>query len=307
MFDSGVGDESRILIFATDTTMDLMEGAEHVFVDGTFKVVPELFFQLYTIHARSALGNVLPCAYVLLPNKTRETYNRMFAALKTLRQNLAPMSIMMDFEKAAMTAANEAFPNATISGCSFHLSQNIYRKVQSEGLQNQYANDDEFRSNVKTILSLAYVPLNEVCRAFEILRDEVPEELDPVMEYFEANYIGVPRRRYREQPRFKHSVWNMRVRIMNGLPRTNNHCEAFHRKLLSAVTSYHPNIWRFIDILRKEQSLNNVRIVQEMSGRNAIRPRRAYRELAQRITTLANDFPNRTIMDFLRGMSYNMA
>src|ERR1043165_7426747 len=99
--------------------MTLLQDSEHWFVDGTFKVVPELFFQLYTVQVR-AFGTVVPCLYVLLPNKTQGTYVRLFDEIKVLLPHVIPRTITMDFEKAAMNAAIGAFPTVSIHGCFFH-------------------------------------------------------------------------------------------------------------------------------------------------------------------------------------------
>jgi len=57
-------------------------------MDGTFAIVPELFLKLYTIHALIG-GEVICCIYSLLPNKTSETYQRLFLELKGLIQMLS--------------------------------------------------------------------------------------------------------------------------------------------------------------------------------------------------------------------------
>ena len=73
--DSGVGDNDRMLIFATDQALQLLSESDDWYNDGTFKVCPEVFFQLYTTHAR-VHGRTIPCVYALLPNKTGATYER---------------------------------------------------------------------------------------------------------------------------------------------------------------------------------------------------------------------------------------
>ena len=50
-YDSGIGDEKRILIFATSSGIELLSNSDHWFCDGTFSSCPEIFYQLYTIHA----------------------------------------------------------------------------------------------------------------------------------------------------------------------------------------------------------------------------------------------------------------
>ena len=73
--------------------------------DGTFAVVPTIFFQLYTIHARVG-NNYPPCVYFLLPNKTQNTYVKMLEALNTLLPQANPQVILADFENAAQWTAN---------------------------------------------------------------------------------------------------------------------------------------------------------------------------------------------------------
>ena len=51
LYDSGVGDANRILVFATDQALALLRQCDHWFGDGTFSVSPSIFFQVYTIHS----------------------------------------------------------------------------------------------------------------------------------------------------------------------------------------------------------------------------------------------------------------
>ena len=50
------------------------------------------------------------------------------------------------------------------------------------------------------------------------------------------------------------------------LLRTNNAVEGWHRRFQANVGAYHPNFWKFIDILKREQSLNHVNISQARAG-----------------------------------------
>ena len=69
LFDSGVGDVNRLIIFATNDAIRLLATNPHWFMDGTFKVCPEIFFQIYTIHVLIN-HQVFSCVFALLPNKT---------------------------------------------------------------------------------------------------------------------------------------------------------------------------------------------------------------------------------------------
>ena len=75
-FDSGETDESRLLIFATNQGLDDLMHATHLAGDGTFKCVPKIYFQLFTLHIQIQNFSV-PRLFALLPDKKEETYNRL--------------------------------------------------------------------------------------------------------------------------------------------------------------------------------------------------------------------------------------
>lgn len=62
---------------------------------------------------------------VLLPGKSQEIYTRLFNALKNLIPEVAPATIVTNFEKAAINSFQIVFSSALIFGCFsiFHLSQ----------------------------------------------------------------------------------------------------------------------------------------------------------------------------------------
>ena len=70
-------------------------------MDGTFKSVPRLFSQLYTIHGLYR-GHVVPLVFCLLDSKTRATYHSVLNIIKDhlADENLQrdPASVMSDFE-----------------------------------------------------------------------------------------------------------------------------------------------------------------------------------------------------------------
>lgn len=98
LFDSGVEDKERILLFSTSHNLELLsETKSEWFVDGTFKSSPYLFAQILTIHVLK-FNTVIPLVYALFPNKTKCTYKRLIVELKKLRVNIKSFSIMMDLK-----------------------------------------------------------------------------------------------------------------------------------------------------------------------------------------------------------------
>jgi hypothetical protein len=73
--DSGVGDPNRRLVFASEDGLGLLRDSPYWASDGTFKTVPAIFFQQYTVQCMAGNGQSFPCVYALITNKTQETYN----------------------------------------------------------------------------------------------------------------------------------------------------------------------------------------------------------------------------------------
>lgn len=46
------GDNDRLIIFGTMDNLDFLVRCDGLFMDGTFGIVPKLFYQLYTIHGK---------------------------------------------------------------------------------------------------------------------------------------------------------------------------------------------------------------------------------------------------------------
>ena len=69
------------------------------------------------------------------------------------------------------------------------------RQVQSKGLITKFNQDERFRLNVKKLIALAFVPLDDVIAAFQLIADQFDEDADDLLGYFEKTWIGEPKRR----------------------------------------------------------------------------------------------------------------
>lgn len=75
---AGSGGKDRHLVFGTLKSFERLSTTSTWFMDGTFKVTPSLFYQVYTVvYTVHGLhhGAVTPFLYALLLNK-EETYRR---------------------------------------------------------------------------------------------------------------------------------------------------------------------------------------------------------------------------------------
>ncbi|KAB0805437.1 hypothetical protein PPYR_02407 [Photinus pyralis] len=118
-----------------------------------------------------------------------------------------------------------------------------------------YNNDAEFALKAKMVISLVFVPLDDLDGFVEELGQELPQELQPLLDWFEDNYMGRLNRRGngRRRPLFPPETWNLYDRVLNDQDRTNNHVEAAHRRIQTELGVHHPTTWKFID----EQRLDN--------------------------------------------------
>jgi hypothetical protein len=77
---------------------------------------------------------VIPVVFALLPNKNQPTYRPLIGKLTELCSLWHPISIMIDFEIAAINEFGDKFTTttdpATMSGCFFHLQNSVQRKLQ---------------------------------------------------------------------------------------------------------------------------------------------------------------------------------
>ena len=244
LFDSG-NNSQRILMFGTNQALDILQQSDHWFCDGTFKASPSLFDQLFIIQGQFR-EKILPLIYVLMPNRTQASYTRVLTALCNLKQNLAPSTIMSDFEQASINAFHEQFPAARQRGCFFHFSQSVWKHIQQHpAIFDQYRQEPDFALSMKMLAALAFVPPTAVEMAYDELMDtdffqHHEDILRPFLNYFESTWIGsFDRRQRRRPPLFEISLWNCYQSVLEGLGKTNNACEGFNRSMNSMLSASH--------------------------------------------------------------------
>ena len=69
LYDSDAGDPQRVIIFSSQQAIQFFSNSAHWFGDGTLKMCPDYFFQVYTVHTEHR-GRIFPCIFALFPNKT---------------------------------------------------------------------------------------------------------------------------------------------------------------------------------------------------------------------------------------------
>lgn len=168
-----------------------------------------------------------PLVYVLTCDRSTATYNTIFSKLKEAEPLLNPRHIMVDFEMAAINAAESIFTQSTIKGCYFHFCQSIYRHVQEYGMQTSYSSNINVAQHIRYIAALAFVPSADVykcyvaLKGFAFFKQKINSKSDNgfknLLKYVEDTWIGGknPDGSYRSG-RFSIELWNMYALALNG-------------------------------------------------------------------------------------------
>ncbi|CAG8456651.1 11276_t:CDS:1 [Dentiscutata heterogama] len=253
-----------------------------------------------------------------MTSKSEESYRQLFQELIDFGEmhgiNLSPQVVLTDFEMAVVNSVQSEFDNVLHKGCHFHLSQCIYRRVQSLGLTTRYGTDEDFSLLIRCISALAFLPPEEIPSAFDELKLHIPPEASRIVQWFEETYVyGRVRHVYRNgnisrsEPLFPPTFWSVTNNIESAYPRTQNSVEGWHRRWDTLVGCAHAGIFKIIKEIQKEQ--NKVEHEIEAVIRGAPRPpqRRHTIECECRIQTVFNDRDNRSLMEYLRGIAHNIA
>ncbi|CAH3140535.1 unnamed protein product [Pocillopora meandrina] len=131
--------DRRHLIFATKEQLKLLSKTKHWYMDGTFKLCRQPFVQLYSINAL-----VLEKIIEILPEEPRVK------------------RVVLDFEKSVRKAIPKVLPRVKLSGCGFHWSQAVWRKIQYLGLQAAYHEHRPTHMFLRKVMALPYVPADDV-------------------------------------------------------------------------------------------------------------------------------------------------
>ena len=190
--------EARHIIFATDTQLKVLREAKKINGDGTFKVPPKPFAQLFSLHAFIAFEKQVkqvPLIFVFMSRRTAEDYEAVLKHIKqmceSMDENLPAFldftDFVCDFERAVWKAIRTVFPKVTIRGCGFHLRQAIFRKIQELGLATSYFHNVEIRQLCRMLMTLNLQPPEKIVERFNDIRNKVTdnEKLTKLFKYFE--------------------------------------------------------------------------------------------------------------------------
>ena len=256
-------------MFATLPGLDLLSLSDDWFCDGTFSTAPNVFYQFYTSYA-SVEGCLIPFVYALLPDKKESTYCHLLSILKVD----SPKRVTIDFEVAVRNSIIATHQSAQIQFCFFHMSKSVWRHVQSSGNTHNYNSELNFREIIRKLLATAFLPVEDVPTAFELLQGLASEESQPIFNYFEDTYTGRLTSQGRQKPIFDMEQWSCHQRVKNDLPRTNNAEEGWNSNFVKLVNSKNPSFPKLIEKFQEVRKNAEILLEKMCAGQKVIRPKK---------------------------------
>ncbi|XP_016659135.1 uncharacterized protein LOC107883503 [Acyrthosiphon pisum] len=164
------------------------------------------------------------------------------------------------------------------------------------GFASRYKNDADFSLFIKMVVALSFVPIEDLDAAIQQLGDDLPECLQPLLDWFEDNYVGRVNRngRGRRTALFPPHIWNLHLRVLNGQDRTNNHAEAANRRLNVEMGVQHPSLWSFYNCLRKVQAGRDVFYSQLEAGKSPPKKLKKFIYTDKRISRIVQSYETGT-------------
>jgi hypothetical protein len=185
-FDSTFEDTERIIIFFSSFKEKYLKRIDTFVIDGTFKSSPCGFYQVVVLHGY-IFGKTFPFIYILLSNKTENSYFRAFEKCKELG-SLKIKYIVTDLERALINALRRSFPEAGYHGCLFHLSQAAWKRIGYLGEVKFYKENVLYKKAIKMMLCLAFVPTQDVLAFYEDIKEFIAKNDLQVVNNFKSYF-----------------------------------------------------------------------------------------------------------------------
>ncbi|XP_064596789.1 uncharacterized protein LOC135463460 [Liolophura sinensis] len=207
-----------------------------------------------------------------------------------------PSTIQADFEKAFHNAVEISLPATEVKGCFFHFTQCIWRNCQKHGLQTAYKNDPDIQKMVRRAAMLPLVAPEDIDDVWLNTLAEAPATDNCVnfLDYVTENWVeGV----------WGRDVWNHHHTTA---ARTNNNVEGWHHRMNSVAGKSHPNLFEFIRIIQREQTLTDLKISQLQAGGRFPPKRRKYRTQDEKLQRLKEQLQGEqlTLVEFADKASF---
>jgi len=248
------GDNSTAVIFASNDQLELLHQAHVIYMDSTFKVVPSLYYQLFTVFVPHA-DYAFPVFFALMTRKTMKLYEAVMLMMHHLAPEFQTTQVIADFEEAPTAAVRAVFGNdVTVSGCWFHYAQALVKRMCKVGLANTYQQEDDTQTIIRCLLALPLLPVGGIIPGFEeikaLLTAQSPSKTrtTQLFRYVERQWLN------------KANIGPSRLSVRNNPSRTNNVLESFYSALRHRVKIARSSLFSFLGHLQRTTTDNQADI-----------------------------------------------
>ena len=136
--------------------------------DGTFRIVPRLFYQVFTIHIIFE-GRSWPLIVALMTRKLRTHYDALFSKVNEIIPQFKPERGMADAEAAPRSSAKHYYDDLVVNICWFHYCQAIIQNIKKRGFMHLFKTSKMFGKWVRRIMAVPLLPHHMMNEVFEEL------------------------------------------------------------------------------------------------------------------------------------------
>ena len=168
-----------------------------------------------------------------MSKKSESLYEAVLKKIADMMPDFQPKLAVGDYEKAPRNAFRTIFTSIDISGCLFHYSKAIWKKVKKLQLSSSYIKNPELNKWIRFVMTLPMLPKEEIVAAYQLLTDMSLSNLNQIE-------IGL----LRKLKSYIKREWIQRndFSIYGSIQTTNNCCEVYHKSLKSSIRVKKPNI-----------------------------------------------------------------
>lgn len=231
-------ENTRIIVFCSKESRDIIPNIKEYFVDGTFFSCPSPFVQMYSFHGdiNSTITNTnaKPLIFALMTDRKEHSYYILLSLIKSQIPQWEPIKVHCDYEKGAINAFLKVFPNIIVKGCYYHWTRNIWRKAKSLGNTKTKAE----RRIVGLTAVLPLLPSENIREGFEYVKSEcaVGSRMGKFINYVERFWFRV----------YSPEIFS----VFGERHRTNNILEGYHSKLNKLVNKNTVTVMRLLNVLQ---------------------------------------------------------
>lgn len=159
-----------------------------------------------------------------------------------------------DFESNIKTSFLEVWPGIAFRHCLFHYKQAIWRKVSTSGMASVFRNAQNilFRSLIKSVMCLPFVPLARMPEAVQIIAS-IGEEMTKLShaKFFKKFTAYLNNQWFRNMDQDWLRTWNIYSKTGS---HTNNVSEAYNRVFANCTffINAHPPIFLWVKVVKQE-------------------------------------------------------